>query len=193
MAQVPDLSQRPENLHQRLTSPDDEEVDPLLEQTGCARPYTVLEECLGDNDRDWTKCQKGGGSSMSGGANPAQVLLLYRRILKAAQRFPSIKRDAIIADIKAQFHEHKELTDPDKVRHELRVALRSLQELEQYAMAPSAEILAIPTQGRALTDPDKVRHELRVALRSLQELEQYAVMDSRASAELEVSLRGSCE
>ena len=26
MAQVPDLSQRPENLHQRLTSPDDEEV-----------------------------------------------------------------------------------------------------------------------------------------------------------------------
>ena len=41
------------------------------------------------------------------GASPAQVLLLYRRILKAAQRFPSIKRDAIIADIKAQFREHK--------------------------------------------------------------------------------------
>jgi len=27
------------------------------------------------------------------------------------------------------------LTDPEKVRHELRVALRSLQELEQYAVS----------------------------------------------------------
>lgn len=44
---------------------------------------------------------------MSGGASPAQVLLLYRRILKAAERFPSIKRNAIIEDIKAQFREHK--------------------------------------------------------------------------------------
>lgn len=103
MAQAPDLSQKPANLHQRITSPDDEEVDPLLEQTGCVAPYTALEvaegaghaggggredsshpapswqgqvacfwccltvgvptaatqECLGDNDRDWTKCQKG--------------------------------------------------------------------------------------------------------------------------------------
>lgn len=54
----PDLSQKPASLHQRLTQPDAEEVDPLLEQTGCAQPYTALEECLGENDRDWTKCQK---------------------------------------------------------------------------------------------------------------------------------------
>jgi hypothetical protein len=36
-----------------------------------------------------------------------QVLLLYRRILKAAKVFPSIKRDSIIADIKREFREHK--------------------------------------------------------------------------------------
>ena len=41
MSRVPDSSQKP--LHQRLTSPDDEEVDPLLQQTGCAAPYTALE------------------------------------------------------------------------------------------------------------------------------------------------------
>ena len=42
MTQVPDASpQKP--LHQRLTSPSDEEVDPLLQQTGCAAPYTALE------------------------------------------------------------------------------------------------------------------------------------------------------
>ncbi|EFN57841.1 hypothetical protein CHLNCDRAFT_143287 [Chlorella variabilis] len=131
MSQVPpDLSQRPKNLHQRITVADDEEVDPLLEQTGCVKPYTALEECLGENDRDWTKCQ-------------AEVLLLYRRILKAAKLFPSIKRDAIIGDIKREFREHKALlaclacvqalADPARVRHELGVALRSLEQLEGYA------------------------------------------------------------
>ena len=60
MAQTPpNLSQKPGNLHQRLTTPGDEEVDPLLEQTGCAATYTELEECLGETNRDWTKCQKG--------------------------------------------------------------------------------------------------------------------------------------
>jgi len=32
----------------------------------------------------------------------AQVLQLYRRILKAAAKFPSIKRNSIIADIKVR-------------------------------------------------------------------------------------------
>lgn len=33
--------------------------------------------------------------------------LLYRHILKAASRFPSIKRDAIIQDIKLEFRANK--------------------------------------------------------------------------------------
>lgn len=40
-------------------------------------------------------------------SSPAQVLALYRAILRAAQRFPSIKKQAIIADIKQQFREHR--------------------------------------------------------------------------------------
>jgi hypothetical protein len=40
-------------------------------------------------------------------ASRGQVLLLYRQILKSAQRFPSVKRDAIIADIKLEFREGK--------------------------------------------------------------------------------------
>ena len=61
------------------------------------------------------------------------MLLLYRRILKAAVRFPSIKRDAVVADIKREFREHAGLADPAAVRHELGVALRSLEQLEAYA------------------------------------------------------------
>lgn len=56
----PPLQERPANLHQRVTSsPDDEEFDPLVETLGdCKRLYAKLEECMGEHDRDWTKCQK---------------------------------------------------------------------------------------------------------------------------------------
>ena len=43
MAQAPDLSKRPDNLHARLTTPGDEEADPLVQQTGCVKAYTALE------------------------------------------------------------------------------------------------------------------------------------------------------
>lgn len=33
--------------------------------------------------------------------------LLYRHILRAAQRFPSIKRDSIVQEIKAEFAANK--------------------------------------------------------------------------------------
>ena len=36
-----------------------------------------------------------------------EVLQLYRDILKAAKRFPSIKRNQILADIKTEFHANK--------------------------------------------------------------------------------------
>lgn len=61
------------------------------------------------------------------------VLILYRRILRAAQSFPSIKRDSIIRDIKAEFREHQGLTDTSIIEQRIQVAKRSLEELESYA------------------------------------------------------------
>lgn len=40
-------------------------------------------------------------------ASRGDILKLYRHILKAAQCFPSVKRGAIIADIKQEFRDHK--------------------------------------------------------------------------------------
>ena len=40
-------------------------------------------------------------------ASQSQVLQLYRDILKAAKKFPSIKRHQILADIKTEFHANK--------------------------------------------------------------------------------------
>ena len=57
---------------------------------------------------------------------------LYRHILKAARQFPSIKRDAIIEDIKTEFRESKSLSDPKVIKEKMAVAVRGLQELEIY-------------------------------------------------------------
>jgi hypothetical protein len=40
-------------------------------------------------------------------AKHINVARLYRDILKAATRFPSVKRSAIIRDIRKEFHDNK--------------------------------------------------------------------------------------
>jgi len=65
-------------------------------------------------------------------SNHSTVITLYRRILRAAQSFPSIKRDSIIQDIKAEFREHRALTDDAVIQQRIQVARRSLEDLESY-------------------------------------------------------------
>ena len=61
-----------------------------------------------------------------------QVLLLYRKILKAAAQFPSIKRDSIIRDIKIEFRENATEKDPQKVEEQHANAQRSYSQLLAY-------------------------------------------------------------
>lgn len=35
----------------------DIDIDDMIEKMGCAKDYYKLEDCLGEYDRDWTKCQ----------------------------------------------------------------------------------------------------------------------------------------
>mmetsp|Transcript_1184 Transcript_1184/g.2808 ORF Transcript_1184/g.2808 Transcript_1184/m.2808 type:complete len:86 (-) Transcript_1184:253-510(-) len=57
---------------------------------------------------------------------------LYRAILKAAARFPSKKRAALVEDIKAEFHANKRLTDPKEVDRLRGLARESLEQLHSY-------------------------------------------------------------
>lgn len=66
-------------------------------------------------------------------ATREQVLLLYRQILRTAKHFPSVKRDAVIQDIKAEFRDHAVLTDVETIRHHMQVGIRSLEQLEAYS------------------------------------------------------------
>ncbi|EEY61797.1 uncharacterized protein PITG_13739 [Phytophthora infestans T30-4] len=66
-------------------------------------------------------------------AETREVLRMYRRILKLAQRYPSIKRESIIRDIKTEFHANKDLTDAQKIREELASVRAGITELSMYA------------------------------------------------------------
>ena len=61
-----------------------------------------------------------------------QVLLLYRRILKAAAQFPSIKRASIIEDIKIEFRENAGETNTQKIELHHATAQRSYTQLLTY-------------------------------------------------------------
>ncbi|KDO21642.1 hypothetical protein SPRG_12883 [Saprolegnia parasitica CBS 223.65] len=57
---------------------------------------------------------------------------IYRRVLKLAQRFPSIKKDQLVADIKAEFHENASLTDAAKIQEKIAIAVKGIEQLGQY-------------------------------------------------------------
>ena len=127
------------------------------------------------------------------------MLLLYRRILKAAAKFPSIKRGALIDDIKHQFKEHKACCGcvtgkkgaaSGFASGSSKPACSTLR--GTHTCLPPWCLPALLAGLQVLEDPAKVRHELGVALRSLEQLESYAGMDGK-SADLAVSLKGSCD
>lgn len=35
----------------------EKDIDQMIENSGCSEVYFKLEECIGENDRDWRKCQ----------------------------------------------------------------------------------------------------------------------------------------
>ncbi|CAH0481868.1 unnamed protein product [Peronospora belbahrii] len=66
-------------------------------------------------------------------AETHEVLRMYRCLLKLAQRYPSVKRESIIRDIKMEFHANKNLTDMQKIREELASVQAGIKELSMYA------------------------------------------------------------
>lgn len=63
------------------------------------------------------------------------MLQLYRQILKAAREFPSVKKNAIIREIKAEFRANQSLADSGKIAHCRELAERGLSDLSAYRAA----------------------------------------------------------
>ena len=82
-------------------------------------------------------------------ASRDQVLLLYRQILRAAKNFPSIKKDALIADIKIEFRDHAQIpsSDTKKIQHHMQVGIRSLEQLESYSGSDKSNDWSVYLKG----------------------------------------------
>ena len=65
-------------------------------------------------------------------ASPAIVLRLYRQILRNAMVFPSVKREALVENIKLEFRENMDLDDAAELQQKLDVASKGLQQLRAY-------------------------------------------------------------
>lgn len=63
---------------------------------------------------------------------PQEILQLYRHIFRAAKRFPSIKREKIVNDIRLEFRENRNLSDAGEINEKVKVAIRSLDQLVAY-------------------------------------------------------------
>lgn len=52
------LAARPSNLHKGSQGSSDScDISDMIDKSGCAKEYYQLEECLGEHDRRWAKCQ----------------------------------------------------------------------------------------------------------------------------------------
>jgi hypothetical protein len=54
------MKMRPQNVHMGSKTPSPDggvDIGDLIDASPCSRQYYVLEECLGEHDRNWSKCQ----------------------------------------------------------------------------------------------------------------------------------------
>ena len=57
---------------------------------------------------------------------------MYKRILKNAKVFPSLKREKIYQEIRTEFRQNAMLKEEKKIEQCWKVAITSLRQLEQY-------------------------------------------------------------
>ena len=92
--------------------------------------------------------------------DPNQVLGLYREILKAAKRFPSIKRDGMIEEIRREFRQNASETDEEARSKQLEVAVTSLGQLPAFTNLDSrAGNWAVKMQSAPMPKPDRGEEE----------------------------------
>ena len=67
------------------------------------------------------------------------TLHLYRDLLRHAKRFPSKKRDKIVEEIKLSFHANQYETDEVKLKQQLSIAVKGIEQLKMYTTLPQAQ------------------------------------------------------
>ncbi|UPQ99306.1 hypothetical protein HOP50_03g26130 [Chloropicon primus] len=122
-----DGRQAQENPHvARTRSPTGEELDDVekvIEQAGCSKTYYELEVCLGENERDWRKCQK--------------EVTAFRLCHEKSKAKQSKNRAGMIEEIKTEFREAKGLSSHAEIEKKVEVARSGVQQMQLYCKLDS--------------------------------------------------------
>ena len=86
---------------------------------------------------------RSGGRPRAGG-HRSEVLSLYRRILRVAESWPSMKRKAVVVEIRQDFRRNAEERDAQKIEKMLSEARGGLKEL-MHDVAQGARLRATPS------------------------------------------------
>ena len=57
---------------------------------------------------------------------------LYLNVLREAKRYPSVKRDAVVEEIRKGFRDHRDETDPSTIQRQIDIAINGLAQLRQF-------------------------------------------------------------
>jgi LYR motif-containing protein 4 len=70
--------------------------------------------------------------SMMNGSSRKELLMLYRRLLRSAITYPSIKRESIYQAIREEWRENATLTEGEIIREKIAIAYKGLSQLRQF-------------------------------------------------------------
>ena len=68
----------------------------------------------------------------AGGVTRRDLLILYKKILRSAATYPSKKREGIYQAIREEWRDHSSLQDVVKIRTQIGVAYKGLEQLRQF-------------------------------------------------------------
>lgn len=85
----------------------------------------------------------------------ANILSIYKQILKSAKTFPSIKRDKLIEEIKSTFREHSKLTDKKKIEQQIDVAIKGISQLNMYNFPKNQSRWSVDLEKNPMPQPEK--------------------------------------
>lgn len=95
---------------------------------------------------------------MSQPAVEVSTRMLYKRLLRAIQRYPSVKRESLLQDVRDEFKQNMRERDQQKINSMRSAAIESLRQLQQYeSMSDSQNTWELQLTGGSKPSPGEVQ------------------------------------
>jgi LYR motif-containing protein 4 len=91
---------------------------------------------------------------MSSNVSKADLRHLYKQLLRGCETYPSKNRTAIYQSIRQEFRVHAHLQDDDKIKQQINVAYKGLNQLHLYDNHRTTTSFAVQLEQNPFPKPD---------------------------------------